>query len=524
MRRRALRRGPAAGDPSASTAPRPRRRSRLVLGWPSGILAGIARPGGAATSRHRPRGRLAPAADRGGDRARRDQHRSSAASRPTQRPAAAGSANTLGRPWPRPSDKREIAPAYLIAGTDAAKIDAARRAPAPRAPRPRAAPGALESFAPAPGSSAGPDAEALVAAIPALSLIAEPPLPARRRGRALVRKAGRRRSPRRSPRCRRTSTVVLVAREQPPKLKAPKKLADAVEAAGGEVLAYAAPKARDLPRWLIAEAGRRGFELDARRRASCWSSGWATAPCGWRPSSTGSRSGPGRAGRSTRDDLEAMIADTSEEVVWALSDAIVDRDPASGARGRRAARRPGRGRDAARLPGGEAAARGEPGARAARGRAVRRSEVEAALPMHPYAAKMLVRRLGDRGRARSCGPRPARSPTSSGGRAAARTTRARGADARGAPRRRDAVRRYEARPARTRAARAFLRAPVLRCSAPLRTALSIREKSALCSASAAASSPEATAASSRRKWVLTALVSAAVLVSLAQGAGVALLL
>ena len=56
-----------------------------------------------------------------------------------------------------------------------------------------------------------------------------------------------------------------------------------------------------------------------------------------------------------------------------------------------------------------------------------------------------------------------------------------------------------------RAARAFLRAPVLRCMAPFWTALSTREISALCSASAVASSPEATAFSSRFKWVLTAL-------------------
>ena len=28
------------------------------------------------------------------------------------------------------------------------------------------------------------------------------------------------------------------------------------------MLTYAAPKARDLPRWLVAEAARRGFELD----------------------------------------------------------------------------------------------------------------------------------------------------------------------------------------------------------------------------------------------------------------------
>ena len=79
-----------------------------------------------------------------------------------------------------------------------------------------------------------------------------------------------------------------------------------------------------------------------------------------------------------------------------------------------------------------------------------------------------------------CGPPRARSPTSSGGRAAGpdypervaltlavrRAAGARGSEA-----------AQSEAPARTRAARAFLRAPVFRCSAPLPTALSIREQS-----------------------------------------------
>ena len=57
-------------------------------------------------------------------------------------------------------------------------------------------------------------------------------------------------------------------------------------------------------------------------------------------------------------------------------------------------------------------------------------------------------------------------------------------------------RRYA--PRRTRAARDFLRAPVLRCSAPRLTALSIVATSSRCSVSAVASSPAATARS--RRW------------------------
>src|SRR5204863_5102144 len=62
--------------------------------------------------------------------------------------------------------------------------------------------------------------------------------------------------------------------------------------------------------------------------------------------------------------------------------------------------------------------------------------------------------------------------------------------------------RYAWTPARRRAARAFLRAPVLRCRAPRLTALSIVRTSSRCSVVARASSPAATAASRRRKYVL----------------------
>ena len=55
---------------------------------------------------------------------------------------------------------------------------------------------------------------------------------------------------------------------------------------------------------------------------------------------------------------------------------------------------------------------------------------------------------------------------------------------------------------RMRSARAFLRPPVLACSAPRLTALSISETSLRCSASICASSPPAEAVSSRRKYVL----------------------
>ena len=235
-------------------------------------------------------------------------------------------------------------------------------------------------------------------------------------------------------------------------------------------------------------------------------------PCGSRPSSTGSRSGPSPTAPSTVADLEAMVADTSEEVAWALSDAIVDRDPATPPAAAERLTDQGEAvtpmiyQAAKRLrEAGAALELLEDGDRPA--------EVESALPMHPYAAKFLVRRVRTDRRPRSA-PLPARSPTSSGGRAAAPTIRSasrsrwpfaapRERDTRSGGRRRSLRRRFARL---TRAARAFLRAPELRCNAPLRTAVSIFEHSSLCSASAAASSPSATAASSRRKWVFMALV------------------
>jgi DNA polymerase III delta subunit len=62
-----------------------------------------------------------------------------------------------------------IKPAYLIGGTDVGKIDAALTRLRARAER-EGGPGALESFATGDGPS---DPDALIAAIPSMSLMAE---------------------------------------------------------------------------------------------------------------------------------------------------------------------------------------------------------------------------------------------------------------------------------------------------------------------------------------------------------------
>ena len=221
-----------------------------------------------------------------------------------------------------------IKPAYLIAGTDEGKIDAALSRLRARAER-ESGPGALESFTPAAGPQA-PDADALIAAIPSMSLMAS-----RRylladgierwtakQAAAVIAELGT---------LPPDLTLVLVARELAPKTRPPKGIAEAVEAAGGEVLRYQAPTARELPARLVAEASHRAFGWNRRRRG-CWSSAWGTARCGWQTSCDRLALWAEPDGEVAVADLEAMLADTSEEAAWALSDAIVARDPAAALR------------------------------------------------------------------------------------------------------------------------------------------------------------------------------------------------
>jgi DNA polymerase-3 subunit delta len=291
-----------------------------------------------------------------------------------------------------PRQSSEIAPAYLIAGTDVAKIDAALLRLRQRAEA-EGGPGALESFSPPPGSSAGPDADGLLAAIPMLSLTA---------GRRYLLADGVEAwtAKQAAPVAEALAalppdlTLVLIAREQPPKRKAPKALVDAVGANGGQVLNYAAPKARDLPKWISDEARRRGFALDPdAARLLGERMGEGTSRLATELDRLSLWAEPGVA--VTREDLEAMVADTSEEVAWALSDALVDRDPATALAAAERLTDQGEAitglvyQAAKRLREANLALQlledGQPA-----------SEVERALPMHPYAAKLLVRRVKDR--------------------------------------------------------------------------------------------------------------------------------
>jgi DNA polymerase III subunit delta len=279
-------------------------------------------------------------------------------------------------------------PAYLIAGGDEGKIDAALTRLRARAER-EGGPGALESFGDPSGQGA-PDAEGLIAAIPSMSLMASRRyLLADRVERWTAKQAGAVAAalgelpP--------DLTVVLVAREAPPKAKAPRGIAEAVEGAGGEVVRYAAPRARDLQARLVADASKRGFRLDpSAARLLVERMGEGTLRLANELDRLALWAGPD--GEVTADDLEAMVADTSEEAAWTLSDALVARDPAAGLR---AAERLAAQGEAVTPLVYQAARRLREAhvALSALEAGASSKQVEASLRMHPYAAKMLIRRV-----------------------------------------------------------------------------------------------------------------------------------
>ena len=273
---------------------------------------------------------------------------------------------------------------YLIAGTDQAKIDATRARLRARAEGDGGV-GALEVFEPSEGRG-GPDHEALLAAIPAMSLtearrylLADGVDRWRDKQHEAVAAALGALPP--------DLTVVLIARA-----KAPAKLSKAVKAALGEIHEFEAPKAKDVPRMLVGDAKRLGYSLEpaaARllvdrmgansvrlrnelERLSLWA---------------------GEGGSVSAGDLEAMISDTSEAAVWALSDALLERDPAKAAS--IAERLISQGENVTGLIYGLASRLRKACAAVAQlEEGVPPKQVESSLGMHPYAARQLVARLG----------------------------------------------------------------------------------------------------------------------------------
>lgn len=279
----------------------------------------------------------------------------------------------------------ELRSLYLIAGTDGAKIDATRARLRSRAERDGGA-AALRVFEPGEGRSA-PDHEGFLAAIPAMSLTES-------RRYLLVDGVERWRD-------RQLEEVAAALDALPPDLsvvliardKAPAKLSRAVKAAKGEVHEFEAPRARDMPRALVAEAKRLGFGLEPAA-ARMLVDRMGANPQRLHNELERLALWAGDGGEVSATDLDAMVADTSEAVVWALSDALLERDASEALR--IAERLIAQGENVTGLIYGLASRLRKACAAAAMlEEGIPPQRVESSLGMHPYAAKQLVRRLQD---------------------------------------------------------------------------------------------------------------------------------
>ena len=273
----------------------------------------------------------------------------------------------------------EMKPAYLIAGSDEAKIAETRRRLRARAEDEGGA-GALETFEAGDGRRS-PDADALIASMATISLMA---------GRRYLLvdgveawgKGDTEKVAEALASIPPETTIALVAHGKPPA-----KLGKAVEVAGGEQLSYDAPRERDAKelgftleleaaRLLVDRLGPRPLRLrNELERLALWA---------------------GEGGTVGVAELEAIVSDTSEEAIWTLADAITEGDEATTLR--TAERLVAQGEALPRIIY-SLAPRLRQGLKASR-------ELEAGTPpkqvadglsMHPYAAKMLVSRV--RGRA-----------------------------------------------------------------------------------------------------------------------------
>lgn len=279
----------------------------------------------------------------------------------------------------------EMRALYLIAGTDGAKIDATRARLRARAER-EGGSAALEVFEPGEGKGM-PDHEALLAAIPAMSLMGT-------RRYLLADGVERWRE-------RQLDPVVAALGELPPDLtlvlicrdKPSAKLAKAVKAAKGEVHEFEAPKAREMPRVLVGEAQRLGFRLEPAA-ARMLVERMGSNPLRLRNELERLALWAGEGGEVAASDLREMVADTSEAAVWSLSDALIEGNAAAALRiGERLI---GQGENVTGLIYGLASRlRGACAAAAQLEEGISPKQVESSLKMHPYAAKQLVGRLRD---------------------------------------------------------------------------------------------------------------------------------
>lgn len=279
----------------------------------------------------------------------------------------------------------EMRSLYLIAGTDGAKIDATRSRLRSRAERDGGV-ASLQVFEP-PEGGGSPDHEALLGAIPAMSLT---------ESRRYLLADGVERW-----RDRQLDAVADALGDLPPDLsvvliaraKAPAKLARAVKAAKGEIHEFEAPKAREMPRVLVGEAKRLGFRLDPAA-ARMLVERMGANPQRLQQELERLALWAGEGGEVGAPDLDAMVTDTSEAAVWALSDALLERDAPSALR--IAERLISQGENVTGLIYGLASRlRKACTAVAMLEEGTAPKQVESSLGMHPYAAKQLVARLQD---------------------------------------------------------------------------------------------------------------------------------
>ena len=277
-------------------------------------------------------------------------------------------------------------PAYLIAGDDEAKIARARGRLRDRAER-EGGPGALEVFEAAEGRRS-PDVDAVVNSLAAISLIAS-------RRYLLIDgiegwgKADAERAVEALGQVPAETTLALVAHG-----KAPAGIAKAVEKAGGELLTFELPRARDLPKQLAGDARELGFDLEPTA-ARLLVERLGPRPVRLRTELERLALWAGEGGSVDAGDLDAMISDTSEEAIWSLADAVVEGDEAETMRV--AERLVAQGEALPRIVY-SLAPRLRQALKAANELEAGRpsSEVAKGLSMHPYAAKMLLSKVKGR--------------------------------------------------------------------------------------------------------------------------------
>ncbi len=120
------------------------------------------------------------------------------------------------------------------------------------------------------------------------------------------------------------TTVAFFGRDDG-RAKAPAALVDAVQQADGVVRTETMLKAKDLPKWAVAEAGRLGVDLDgAAARVLVDEVGDRQQRLLREIEKLALEHGPGV--RIGVEEVEAVAAHSAERQVWGLVDALVSRD------------------------------------------------------------------------------------------------------------------------------------------------------------------------------------------------------